>query len=76
MLTKVLRQPNGRWSDDLRRDVVIRYLAGERLEDIGHSYGISVSNMYQAKSKKWFRDIRREVLFNGAKEYGYERGDI
>ena len=59
------------WTDELREEVVVRYLNGDRLQDIGRDHGISKATMYQVKRRKWFQVRRFQLIKLGALACGY-----
>lgn len=54
------------WDDYLREEVVVRYLNGDRLQDIGRDHGIKQGTMFQVKRRKWFQELRYEIIRQGA----------
>lgn len=59
------------WPKEVREGIVYKYLSGERLKDIGRSYGISNGVIIQVKRRKWFREIRHNIIETGAQACGY-----
>lgn len=60
------------WPQELREAVVFSYLSGERLKDIGREHGISQGVIIQVKGRKWFREIRHNIIREGALSCGYK----
>ena len=59
------------WTDELREEIVLRYLAGEPLTSIAEDRNIGKAVIYKAKSRKWFEEIRQNIIRQGAIACGY-----
>ena len=51
-----------KWPQRMRDEIVIRYLRGDTLEDIGLDYGITISSIRQSKHRVWFIELRHELM--------------
>ena len=60
------------WTDSIRQEVVIRYLSGESFKVIAKDMGLSYDTMLQAKHRKWFGDLRSQLLEAGISACGFD----
>ena len=63
------KNKNGQWPDEIREDIVKRYLLEEKPKEIALAYGIKVDKIYRAIQTKWFENIRNQVITIGIRDF-------